>query len=94
MPKLNCKFGKILAWQRIFHFSSLRVKLILACQEMLNELKWTLNELKWKILSSNPHYPQAYTANFQTWKVLYAKQPTPQQKSCQVRGYLYCFHGN
>ena len=33
-----------------------------------------------------PHYLQACITNLLTWKVLYAKQPTPNQNSCWVWG--------
>ena len=47
--------------------------------------KMTLNDLTWKLMSSNLHTNSKHVLKtYQTWKVLYAKQPTPNQNSSLV----------
>ena len=44
---------------------------------------WTLNEPILNVLCSNLHSTSKHALqSYQTWKVLYFKQPTPDQKSC------------
>lgn len=74
------------------YFSSSRAKLITPCLRKLacqNESDLSNGLKNWKICHSNLHTtskraPRTYKA----WRVLCAKQPTPDRKSCSVRGYL------
>ena len=38
------------------------------------------------------HYLQDASKTYQTWNVLYAKEPTPYGKSSSVRGVQLCHH--
>ena len=84
-----CVIGvSVEVWMRIFYTGSLRVKLIFG---MSRDAKMTLvhNEPIWNALHSNLHTssnqaPRTYRA----WKVMFAKQPTPNQNFGWVKGYL------
>ena len=48
---------------------------------------WPSKEPPWNISFSNLHTTFEHALKtYRTWKVWYAKQPTPDQKSCWVRG--------
>ena len=81
--------GSVEIYNKEFYTGSLRVKLTLACQEML-ELSWVLNEPK-KVTfhsDSNTTSEHAPSQGGKQLLILYAKQPvtnhagrTPDQKS-------------
>ena len=77
---------------RATYFSSLRVKLMLAPLGMLKRVWLLMNPYRMLILQTSTWLPPSMQApkTYWRWKVLYAKQPTPDQKSCWLKGWFYC----
>ena len=68
-------------WRATSWGSLSEIKLILACQEVLKRVWHSVNRkevaLHLNLHTTFKHAPKTYW----TWKVLYAKQPTPNEKS-------------
>ena len=66
---------------------SLGTRVILAPRAWHAQLSLTLNKPKKNVMCSNLHTNSKHIQKtYQTWKELYAKQPTPDQNSGLVNG--------
>ena len=73
-----------------FYIGSLRVNLILVYQGCQNDIdpQWTNIE---SYTFTRPHNSKHVLKTYQTWKVSYAKRPTPDQNYDIIEGYWYNF---